>query len=347
MLGMQGGMDVDIGEDMLVDMNDGMDVTPQILNDGVDYTLSDAFLRDVRGSTIDCGVQGDLFGSLLNAPVHVDGQQCGSGQKRRYCGTGVEGHVNEGNGRKWAGGRNGSGDEGRENERVRKAKHVCNECGKVFKRAHNLKIHGRLHSGDKPYGCPFAECDKEFRWKSSIVSHINWHRTKKGDVLPGEGDASIHKLICKGKQKAARECKKWSEVKTGETKTKMKQKAKVEVGCTGSMRSFVEDMTGLGNALETRLGDAEFDYVETGDDVTVLTPSTTESHRASPGAMKLEELETLPVFAGDAKGWEEGSAGVECAGGLSGMLLPSLSSCRLEGPDACNDAFTSFLEEHE
>lgn len=67
-----------------------------------------------------------------------------------------------------------------------KPKHVCKECSKEFKRAHNLKIHGRLHSGAKPYSCPFAMCSKEFRWKSSIVSHMNWHRTKKGDTLPGE-----------------------------------------------------------------------------------------------------------------------------------------------------------------
>lgn len=72
-----------------------------------------------------------------------------------------------------------------------KSKHKCHECGKEFKRAHNLKIHGRLHSGDKPYGCPFAHCSKEFRWKSSIVSHLNWHRTKKGEILPGfDGTAS-------------------------------------------------------------------------------------------------------------------------------------------------------------
>jgi hypothetical protein len=66
-----------------------------------------------------------------------------------------------------------------------KPKHLCQDCGKVFKRAHNLKIHGRLHTGDRPYGCPFAHCEKEFRWKSSIVSHLNWHRTKMGELLPG------------------------------------------------------------------------------------------------------------------------------------------------------------------
>lgn len=80
-----------------------------------------------------------------------------------------------------------------------KPKHVCQECGKVFKRAHNLKIHGRLHSGDKPYSCPFAACGKEFRWKSSIVSHLNWHRTKRGDVLPDDlGPATVKAMLMKG-----------------------------------------------------------------------------------------------------------------------------------------------------
>lgn len=77
-----------------------------------------------------------------------------------------------------------------------KPKHQCQKCGKVFKRAHNLKIHGRLHSGIKPYGCPFSHCEKDFRWKSSIVSHLNWHRIKRGEFLPGfDGTAAGYRPL--------------------------------------------------------------------------------------------------------------------------------------------------------
>lgn len=77
-----------------------------------------------------------------------------------------------------------------------KPKHQCQKCGKVFKRAHNLKIHGRLHSGIKPYGCPFSHCEKYFRWKSSIVSHLNWHRIKRGECLPGfDGTAAGYRPL--------------------------------------------------------------------------------------------------------------------------------------------------------
>ena len=67
-------------------------------------------------------------------------------------------------------------------------KHYCELCGKTFKRGHNLKIHGRMHSGVTPYVCPYPSCGKKFRWKSSIVSHKKWHKHKCKDVLPEEAD---------------------------------------------------------------------------------------------------------------------------------------------------------------
>ncbi|PXF40789.1 Wilms tumor protein-like [Gracilariopsis chorda] len=77
-------------------------------------------------------------------------------------------------------------------------KHRCSVCQRVFKRAHNLKIHNRKHTGEMPFGCPFPECEKEFRWKSSIASHIDWHKRKNP---LGVADFNLKRLIRKGKEK--------------------------------------------------------------------------------------------------------------------------------------------------
>lgn len=64
-----------------------------------------------------------------------------------------------------------------------RTRHECPTCHREFKRAHNLKIHQRVHTGEAPFRCPFITCAKAFKWKSSIMSHFKWH-TKMGDRLP-------------------------------------------------------------------------------------------------------------------------------------------------------------------
>lgn len=60
---------------------------------------------------------------------------------------------------------------------------MCTTCGKHFRRAHNRKVHARVHTNETPYRCTFAGCDRRFRWKSSLVSHRRWH----ADVTAGGG----------------------------------------------------------------------------------------------------------------------------------------------------------------
>lgn len=99
-------------------------------------------------------------------------------------------------------------------------KHMCDICGKIFKRAHNLKIHGRIHSGDMPFVCSVENCQKKFRWKSSIVSHMKWHQSRNmrksqeemhcspsARRKPSDGDtkseSNIEKSLATGKITAA------------------------------------------------------------------------------------------------------------------------------------------------
>ncbi|TFK15373.1 apoptosis inhibitor 5 [Platysternon megacephalum] len=52
-------------------------------------------------------------------------------------------------------------------------------CEKVFARAENLKIHKRIHTGEKPFGCEFAGCDRRFANSSDRKKHTHVHSSDK------------------------------------------------------------------------------------------------------------------------------------------------------------------------
>ncbi|XP_078495024.1 uncharacterized protein LOC100186914 [Ciona intestinalis] len=72
-------------------------------------------------------------------------------------------------------------------------------CEKVFMTSYSLKSHHRVHTGEKPYPCPHTSCSKAFKTAGDLQKHIRTHTGEKPFKCPFEGceKAFTTSNICK------------------------------------------------------------------------------------------------------------------------------------------------------
>ena len=66
-------------------------------------------------------------------------------------------------------------------------RHKCIECAKAFHSTIDLKRHKMVHTGEKPFQCPYKKCGQRFSQATTLNRHIIFQKKEKSYVCSYTG----------------------------------------------------------------------------------------------------------------------------------------------------------------